>query len=127
MTKTYQKYLDSDIWRNKREEMLNLFDKCRACGSIDSLQVHHGSYHKLNGEEKNKNLFVVCKGCHFLIHGIVFDIRTQKNQRRDDLLKITKSFIKQYKRNRIKNRRFIMGKFIIDPNQEKLTYKRFEN
>ena len=41
---------------------------CVACGEIDALDVHHVTPRALGGDDCTKNIIMVCKGCHKIIH-----------------------------------------------------------
>jgi len=80
---TYQDYLYSDIWIERRELMIKMVGKCELCGAINRLQVHHITYLNV-GNEKKEDLMVVCKTCHTRIHkekkqGCEYELRTANN------------------------------------------------
>lgn len=41
--------------------------KCRACGALVNIQLHHMSYHSL-GRETHKDLVWLCRSCHLDVH-----------------------------------------------------------
>lgn len=43
-------------------------DKCKICGSIDILNVHHISPKSLGGSNESENLITLCKSCHLFMH-----------------------------------------------------------
>lgn len=64
----YKKYMCSDEWRSKCEEVFSIRGRrCEACGSQKSIEVHHKTYGNL-GYEPLDDLSVVCKNCHKKIH-----------------------------------------------------------
>jgi predicted HNH restriction endonuclease len=66
--KEYRKYLKSEQWKQKREEVLERHGhKCVFCDSSNKLQVHHMNYDNV-GNEGVLDLFVVCSGCHTRMH-----------------------------------------------------------
>ena len=67
--KTYQDYLRSDVWAEKRKLALDRANgKCEDCGGIfvsnSSLDVHHLNYERVGGNEKPQDLKVLCYPCH---------------------------------------------------------------
>ena len=67
-------YLPSNHWKKKREEALEFYGrKCQACGSTESLQVHHLHYKSLHRENVETDLEVLCADCHKFEHNIVSD------------------------------------------------------
>ena len=73
-SKTYQKYLESPQWTEKREFVKECFKKqnrykCEKCGSTKNLVVHHTYYtNKVLFSTKTYGLRLVCANCHKLIH-----------------------------------------------------------
>ena len=66
---TYQNYLDSKKWKNKRSKILKRDNfKCVHCGG-NATHVHHKKYSQW-GKENLKNLESVCKKCHEIVHEI---------------------------------------------------------
>lgn len=60
----YNDYLSSDIWRHKRERVLERDEgNCRACGINGATQVHHLSY-RFVGNEPLYDLVSICTACH---------------------------------------------------------------
>ncbi|APX99464.1 HNH endonuclease [Lacinutrix venerupis] len=59
----YYGYLQSNIWKKKREWVLKNVDyKCERCGK-KALLVHHKTYDRV-GYENPEDLMAVCKSCH---------------------------------------------------------------
>lgn len=70
MTETdYDRYRNSDAWKIKREGALaRAASRCQLCRSTKKLNVHHNTYENL-GNERDEDLFVLCKRCHSIFHG----------------------------------------------------------
>ena len=69
--KVHQAYLKSDVWAEKRRQVLiRANGKCEGdkCGAIvvsDSLlDVHHLTYDRVGGNEKLSDLKALCSSCH---------------------------------------------------------------
>jgi len=61
---TYQEYLESDLWKEKRKWILECFkNKCQRCGGKGFLQVHHKNY-KSVGNENMDDVTTLCIKCH---------------------------------------------------------------
>lgn len=68
--KEYQKYLNSDEWRQQRDLALFRTDGfCQFCSEL-ATQVHHVKYPKTLGHEHPDTLIPVCKKCHDISHGV---------------------------------------------------------
>jgi 5-methylcytosine-specific restriction endonuclease McrA len=67
---TYPEFLKSDYWRKVRNKVLERDGyKCKLCGSVDNLVVHHKTYKNHNNELKHlEDLVTVCNYCHHKIH-----------------------------------------------------------
>ena len=73
---SYDKDLNDDRWKEKREKILKRDGyKCRWCGSIDRLQVHHKYYNKYPDGSRvrawdypDDALMVLCDDCHKKYH-----------------------------------------------------------
>lgn len=60
----YRKYLRSDEWQQKRQERLQKDGfRCRNCGAVVGLEVHHKNYDNF-GAESIEDLATLCKECH---------------------------------------------------------------
>lgn len=60
----YEDYLHTDHWYNVRSKALRRANmRCQVCSSRNSLQVHHCNYSCL-GEEKPRDVLVMCASCH---------------------------------------------------------------
>lgn len=64
----YLSYIQSSYWFFKREEAFIYHGrKCKKCNSTKQLEVHHLTYRRL-GHERMRDLMVLCKQCHNLLH-----------------------------------------------------------
>jgi 5-methylcytosine-specific restriction endonuclease McrA len=79
MKNDYQILLESPQWLKKRETILARDGrKCRNCGSMATLQVHHRQYHiiivtgKFQPPWAYENLYLItlCDKCHTLGHSL---------------------------------------------------------
>lgn len=69
MTEEYQEYLNSPIWWEKRDRILERDGwQCRKCGSGMNLRVHHIRYPEVLGEEPDSDLITLCDDCHKSVH-----------------------------------------------------------
>ena len=69
----YKKYLQSEHWKNKRDEVIvKQGNKCRVCGSDKNINIHHRTYKhhgvSIVGKELNAYLLPLCEECHYLWH-----------------------------------------------------------
>ena len=65
----YARYLKTPYWRKVRTHFIKLRKECALCGRKSRLQLHHLSYKHKGDEIKHpKDMMVVCKDCHELIH-----------------------------------------------------------
>lgn len=65
--KIYKSYINSNEWKEKRNNVLRYYKECCRCDSKDKLSVHHGSYRRLQYELPSQ-LYVLCGGCHKEFH-----------------------------------------------------------
>lgn len=71
---SYNEYLRSKSWYEKRNEALKLSGlKCVMCGAKHPLHVHHLNYEKI-GFEDQADLVVLCGDCHRKQHGVRYFI-----------------------------------------------------
>ncbi len=64
----YQKYLQSDEWKEKRDAALEYAHyRCQLCNSGKCLNVHHNTYENLP-KEVPRDLIVLCEDCHKRYH-----------------------------------------------------------
>lgn len=67
----YERYLQSDGWKEKRERALGRAERrCQLCYSPDDLEVHHRTYERL-GHERDMDLTVLCGACHGVFHELL--------------------------------------------------------
>lgn len=60
----YCKYLESEKWKNFREEVLKRDNyKCTKCGKTENLHIHHISYDNI-WDEKLEDVITLCDECH---------------------------------------------------------------
>lgn len=70
----YDNYINSEDWRRTRTKALEKHgQKCKICGSIHNLDVHHLNYDNLGDEKKNNynDLCVLCRSCHSKLHDFI--------------------------------------------------------
>jgi predicted transcriptional regulator len=80
--KEYQDQLNSPEWKAKRKEILiRDGNKCKLCGSINNLQVHHLEYEngKFAWEYDNDKLITLCKNCHKKQHKKHLNVKTDSS------------------------------------------------
>lgn len=64
----YLKYLDSIDWEKKRQRTFMFKgEECEICERKDHLHIHHATYDNFK-DEKDEDLFVFCKDCHYEYH-----------------------------------------------------------
>lgn len=63
----YNDYLNSYIWKEKRDFLIKKVGYCTRCGRRKRLVVHHNTYANI-GNEREQDLDVVCFDCHNRIH-----------------------------------------------------------
>lgn len=64
----YERYLQTAWWHGRRNRALRDVDyRCQRCAGKRELQVHHLSYDHL-GAELDRDLEVLCRGCHLGHH-----------------------------------------------------------
>ena len=74
----YQKYLKSEDWLKRRNELIKAKGECRMCGTKKRLLCHHLNYNCL-GTETLDDVWVVCLRCHNKIHaGVPTYIKDRK-------------------------------------------------
>lgn len=71
--KQYNEYLESKIWKTKRNRILKRDGyTCQICGKMfpkNKLHVHHMSYRNF-GKEQDCELVTLCKKCHYEYHRV---------------------------------------------------------
>lgn len=79
----YQEYIQSDQWKEKREERLKLDGyQCVVCRNSEGLSVHHLHYDSLGNEDVQHDLVTVCNKCHRYFDTIERYQRYKKRQRK---------------------------------------------
>ena len=67
---TYSHYLKSQHWKILRGLKLKESGyQCKRCGCRQHLEVHHKEYGHSWGDERLKDLEVLCSICHMIEHG----------------------------------------------------------
>jgi len=66
---SYTAYLRSPHWQRRRASFRVLHRSCRRCRSKRRLAVHHRTYRNL-GHEPARDLVLLCKRCHSLVHRV---------------------------------------------------------
>lgn len=65
----YDRFMASDDWRVIRDRILKR-DKheCVNCGRFYTLEVHHLTYERFGGDERDEDLVTLCTVCHRAVH-----------------------------------------------------------
>ena len=76
----HRKYINSDLWKTKREEALaHHGHRCASCGTTKNIQIHHISYLRLNhngpGKETMEDLIPLCGRHHQLVHKLIDELK----------------------------------------------------
>ena len=76
----HRKYINSDLWKTKREEALaHHGHRCASCGTTENIQVHHISYLRLShygpGKETMEDLIPLCGRHHQLVHKLINELK----------------------------------------------------
>ena len=89
VTEAYKRYMKSDRWKAKRQEVFAYYGKrCYACRKrAKILHVHHMDYSRL-GRESVKDLIPLCVPCHREV------TRVYRRNRRRGLRRVTMEFVK---------------------------------
>lgn len=76
----YISHLLSESWKEQKKRLVEIFwNKCEACGWIESIQCHHGSYSKLWNEPLH-HIFLLCYKCHKEYHEKCIIISIQETE-----------------------------------------------
>lgn len=71
MTVSYEAYIASPEWRERREERIRAVGgRCQLCNQAGELHVHHRTYARV-GREFDSDLTVLCARCHEKYHDIL--------------------------------------------------------
>lgn len=82
--KEYSEYLHSEGWIKTRDRVRQERKVCEVCGSDEELQVHHLTYENI-GNEKDEDLILLCKDCHYAVHkGVYLVIPNMNIEKFDD-------------------------------------------
>lgn len=64
----YIEYLQSDDWKIRRKELMEIANWiCSKCGE-KAIQLHHLNYDNIGNEELDSDVIAVCTDCHNEIH-----------------------------------------------------------
>src|SRR5712692_208181 len=76
--------LGKQVYRRLMERVLERDGwRCRRCGSLENLQVHHQIKRSQQGNDSLDNLVTLCAHCHMAEHGqLYFETGTLKPLRR---------------------------------------------
>lgn len=66
----YAEYLRSGVWRGIRARIIERDGTCQDCGAAKQLQVHHLTYKRVGGLERDEDLVTLCGPCHNARHGL---------------------------------------------------------
>jgi len=57
--------LDPDLYDQLRNQVLRRDGwRCRACGTMSNLEVHHTEFRSHSGTDSDENLITLCNNCH---------------------------------------------------------------
>ena len=42
--------------------------RCRSCGAMSNLEVHHQEFRSQSGDDSEQNLITLCAACHTNVH-----------------------------------------------------------
>jgi len=98
--KTYQKYLHSEVWKEKKEKYYSskLPKQCYICNSRENLEIHHRSYKRVGGSEYLRDLLPLCRHHHRLIHQYL-KVGKKLGLTRLNTWNVAKKFRKRLKKN----------------------------
>jgi len=66
--KNYKEYLQSFLWFQRRDLMIELYPRCYSCKK-PATEVHHLTYKNI-GNEGKRDLITLCRNCHKKKHGV---------------------------------------------------------
>lgn len=120
-TDFYINYINSKAWKRIRKQKLTSQSTCERCNSNLHLHVHHGTYDRL-GNERQTDLFVLCKLCHEDVHRKASRLRKSK-----PLLEVTIEIIKGVKKRKLlKDEKLKVKKVRSSNTQEDELFKPFK-
>lgn len=105
---SYKDYLKTNHWKKKKQSFLATVKRqCMECGSKSNLHVHHLTYKNV-GNERNSQLCLLCKDCHFAAHKKgkekLDEIKSlRKIQRKIDIMRIRhgKNWLQKFEFNSV--------------------------
>src|SRR3990167_2957622 len=90
MNKSYQDYLKSSDWEDKKSKKYSKLRRCAICGDKENLDIHHLNYKNLTDCEQS-DLRILCRRCHFTTHNLykacVFHFRNTNHHSRFAIIK----------------------------------------
>jgi len=61
--------LDSGLYEQLRNQVLRRDGwRCKVCGAMSNLEVHHQEFPSQTGDESSQNLITLCSACHATVH-----------------------------------------------------------
>ena len=91
----YREYITSDLWKKRKQNYFKTHDrKCKACGSLKRIHLHHKTYRRL-GEERDADLVPLCHVCHTSLH-------RQQKKSGENLWIATENFIRNKRKHKFK-------------------------
>jgi 5-methylcytosine-specific restriction endonuclease McrA len=61
--------LDPDEYDSLRHHVLRRDSwRCRSCGTMSNLEVHHQEFRSQSGDDSEQNLITLCAVCHDIVH-----------------------------------------------------------
>jgi ATP-dependent DNA helicase RecQ len=67
--KLFRLRLDTTAYESLRQQVLRRDGwRCRSCGAMANLEVHHQTFRSHSGEDSDLNLITLCTGCHARYH-----------------------------------------------------------
>lgn len=65
----YVSFINSEEWRKIKKALFAVRRKiCEECGAVDVIHVHHLTYKRFGGKERQEDLKVLCEPCHMALH-----------------------------------------------------------
>ena len=96
---TYDEYLQSPEWQDKRSERLRIDGfRCAKCHTTRGLQVHHLNYFRLGDEDVREDLITLCAHCHREITGIAQEERLAIMKKAEEYKEQAKRKQEQYEK-----------------------------
>jgi len=61
--------LTPKLYENLRQQVLRRDGwRCRSCGAMSNLEVHHRKLRSQSGDDSEQNLITLCTACHSIVH-----------------------------------------------------------